>query len=296
MKLWRVQLAHGMEISLPSVHRQEEPAKQEVAHILQSFLLPNARRSAKFNAELGQYSEWVADVAAYNAEIQRLIAEGDVWGAYDKWHELEEKHEHTWTYPIWVKLGTVIVETREFPGPARRIPIMKRTEEPPFTMYDPGEGAVFGESEFFEEPGVADAFKKLRQPPPEETQPPGPEMGAPAMRRWTIQYADFGGSWHPSIHVHEEPLLGELEAWLRIIMQHMETQIRTEGFAHPRGRGEFIAEMARVMGVISEHLQKSDIWRAYGEFKEFEGRVAGERAEFPLWMSIGTVIVEGPGA
>lgn len=295
MKLWRVQLAHGMEISLPSVHRQEASAQAEVVHYLQSMLLPLARRSAKFNAELNQYPEWVADVAAYNAEIQRLIAEGDVWGAYDKWHELEERHANTWTYPIWVKIGTVIVETREFPGPTHKIPIMKRTEQPPFTMYDPGEGAVFGESEFFGEPGVTDAFKRLQQPPPEQAGPPGPEMGA-EMRRWKIQYADFGGSWHPSVHVHEEPLLNELEAWLRIIAQHMETQIRTEAFAHPRGRREFVSEMARVLGVISEHLGKSDVWKAYGAFKEFEGRIESERAEFPLWMSIGTVIVEGPGA
>lgn len=295
MKLWRVQLAHGMEISLPSVHRQEEIAKQEVTNILQSFLLPNARRSAKFNGELGQYPEWVADVAAYNAEIQRLLAEGDVWAAYDKWHELEEKHANTWTYPIWVKLGTVIVETREFPGPTRRIPIMQRTAEPPITQYDPGEGAVFGESEFFEEPGVADAFKKLRQPPPEQTNPPGPEMGA-VMRRWTIQYADFGGSWHPSVHVHEEPLLSELSAWLLIIAQHMGTQLHTMTFVHPRGRREHFLEMTQAMKKISEHLQKDEVWEAYRAFKEFEGMMSSERGEFPLWMSIGTVIVEGPGA
>jgi hypothetical protein len=295
VKLWRVQLAHGMEISLPSVHRQEGPAKEEVAHILQSFLLPNARRSAKFNQELGQQEEWVADVAAYNAEIQRLLAEGDVWAAYDKWHELEERHNNTWTYPIWVKLGTVIVETREFPGPTRRIPIMKRTEEPPITMYDPGEGAVFGESEFFEEPGVADAFKKLRQPPPEQAGPPGPEMGA-EFRRWRIQYADFGGSWHPSVHVHEEPLLSELTAWLWIIIQHMGTQLHTMTFVHPRGRHEHFADMTEAMKLITEHLQKSEVWEAYRVLKEFEGQVSSDLGEFPLWMSIGTVIVEGPGA
>jgi hypothetical protein len=278
------------------IFRNEEVAKTMVHAILTELLLPQLRNSVAFNENLGQYPQWVADGKAADAGITEAIRAGDVWAAYNMWHQLEAQHAETWTYPIWVKLGTVIVETRDA-GPSIQIPIMP-PEQMPIARFDPGEGAVVAEKEFFSDPNVANAFKKLKDIPGSE--PPAPPTMGAVFRRWKISYADFGGQWHPSVHMSEEPLLAELVEWLHVILKNISGNIQI--FVLRGQHPEFTRDAMQTMDRISRSIEAGDPWDAYHALKEFEERWPfGARegqtpAAFPLWMQIGTVIIEGPGS
>jgi hypothetical protein len=303
MKVWRIQWAYGMGIGAPSTHKDEESAKAETAYWLSDWLLKMLKGSADFNEELGQHLAYVADARATMDEIRRQLSNGEVWAANDFWHDFLDRWEGTWTFPMWVKLGMVIVDTREA-EPLRKRRTMEPTETPPYFQYDPGEGAVLGPGEFFADPKVVDEFKKMRQIEPPPGAPGGPPQGGPtmgALKIWEVKESDFrGAELHPSTYTDEEMAARHVArnlVWIINMVQEAIPMWRRQAEtgmiqADPDFFDRaFDAVMLAGMDLDLQFFDYKRIWDAYATWKDFEKKY-GAGIVPPVWKRIGTVEVK----
>jgi hypothetical protein len=138
MRMWKVQYAYGPEIGLPSVHRTEAAAKGDVAHLLGNWIVKNLAstiRNLERESEL-RHPEFVMDGKAVAHQIIDLLNAGEVWQAYDVWQEFYDKYEFEMDVPLFVMIGTVVIESNQAEGPTRRgRPMFRRTERPPMEEY-----------------------------------------------------------------------------------------------------------------------------------------------------------------
>lgn len=136
MKLWKVQYAYAVEIGLPAVHRNEDSAKGEVAYLLGNWLIKNLASVVRNEDRMGEHAEFVMDGKAVANQIIGLLNAGQVWEAYDVWQEFYDKYEFEYGNPLFVTMGTVIVETNQAEGPMRRgRPMIQRTAKRPIEEY-----------------------------------------------------------------------------------------------------------------------------------------------------------------
>jgi len=136
MKLWKVQYAYAVEIGLPAVHRNEESAKGEVAYLLGNWLMKNLASVVRNEERMSEHAEFVMDGKAVANQIIGLLNAGQVWEAYDVWQEFYDKYEFEYGNPLFVTMGTVIVDTNQAEGPTRRgRPMIQRTAKRPIEEY-----------------------------------------------------------------------------------------------------------------------------------------------------------------
>lgn len=133
-----MQYAYGPEIGLPSVHRTEAAAKGDVAHLLGNWIVKNLAstiRNLEREPEL-RHPEFVMDGKAVAHQIIDLLNAREVWQAYDVWQEFYDKYEFEFDVPLFVMIGTVVIESNQAEGPARRgRPMFRRTDKPPMVEY-----------------------------------------------------------------------------------------------------------------------------------------------------------------
>lgn len=120
MRVWKVQYAYGEEVGNPSVHRSEDAAKGETAHLLGNWIMKNLASHVRNLQRMNEHPEFVMDGKAVVNQVIELLNAGDVWGAYDVWQEFYDKYENELGMPLYVVIGTVIVETSQQEGPMRR--------------------------------------------------------------------------------------------------------------------------------------------------------------------------------
>lgn len=302
MRIWRVQWAYGMGIGEPSTHKDEETAKAEVAYWLEDWLLKMLRGSADFNEEMGQHLDYVADARATEAEIRRWLSNGDVWAANDLWHDFLDRWEGTWTYPMWVKLGMVIVDTREAEPLRKRrtLPPTIPGEPPPYFQYDPGEGAILGPGEAIADPKFMEELKKMRQIEPPPGAPggsSGPSMGA--FKVWQVTETDTRGTLHPSTYRDEELAAAHVARNLRFFAMQIdhafriwERQAASGLIKADRDFFDRLSDAVAVMGIDLdlEFLDYKRVWSAYATWKDFEKKY-GAGIVPPIWERVGTVEV-----
>jgi len=136
MRLWKVQYAYAVEVGLPAVHRSEDSAKGEVAYLLGNWLMKNLASVVRNEERMGEHAEFVMDGKAVATQIIELLNAGRVWEAYDVWQEFYDKYEFEYGNPLFVTMGTVIVETNQAEGPTRRgRPMLQRTAQRPLEQY-----------------------------------------------------------------------------------------------------------------------------------------------------------------
>lgn len=298
MRVWRIQWAYGMGIGCPTTHKDEESAKAEVAYWIRDWLLKMLKGSADFNEELGQHLDYVTDARSTTEEIRRLLSNAEVWASNDLWHDFLDRWEGTWTYPMWVKLGMVIVDTREV-EPLRKRRTMAPTETPPYLQYDLGEGAVLGPGEFFSDPKVVDELKRMREIEPPPGAPGSPEMGA-GLKVWEVHETDPRGTMHPSVYTDEELAARHVArnlVWIVNMVQESLDEWREEA---ENGMIEadpdffvraFDAVMITGMDLDLQFFDFKRIWSAYETWKDFEKK-HGAGIVPPVWERIGTVEVK----
>lgn len=111
MKRYKVQWAYAHQIGSPSFHNQEPAARGEVAYLLGTWI---RRRLVDYVARLEQYprghEEFRESLKYVLNEVDRLMAQGQVWEAFDLWEEFYARFENEFDYPLFVGIGTVIVE------------------------------------------------------------------------------------------------------------------------------------------------------------------------------------------
>lgn len=130
MKLWKVQYAYAPEVGTPSVHHTEASAKGEVAHLLGNWLMKNLASLVRNTERQKESPEFVMDGKAVVHQIIELLNAGQVWQAYDVWQEFYQKYEMEFERPLFVMIGTVIVETNEPPFRQQRPLIPQGTQRP----------------------------------------------------------------------------------------------------------------------------------------------------------------------
>jgi hypothetical protein len=137
MRLWKVQYAYAVEVGLPAVHRTEESAKGEVAYLLGNWLMKNLASVVRNEERMGEeHAEFVMDGKAVANQIIGMLNAGQVWEAYDVWQEFYDKYEFEFATPLFVTMGTVLVETNQAAGPTRRgRPMIQRTAQRPIEQY-----------------------------------------------------------------------------------------------------------------------------------------------------------------
>lgn len=114
---WRVCKVLDFEKYCTSIHGTEVGAKVETGRHLASLI-------TKLEADLPKYAGvwnyprvhpgFVEDLEQMIQTVGGLLQEDEVWGAYDEWHRFMNRWERVLATPLWVQVGTIIVDG---PGP-----------------------------------------------------------------------------------------------------------------------------------------------------------------------------------
>lgn len=115
----------------------------------------------------------------------------------------------------------------------------------------------------------------------------GASLGA--LQRWLVQYADFGGTWHPSRHTNEEMAKGQAKEYLSWLLHHLSSVASME--AHVDRNLDFVAAAEELDAKVRQLMAEGRVWAAYLEYKEFEEIWSTSVGTFPLQQSIGTMRV-----
>lgn len=114
---WRVCRILDFTKHCTSVHSREEVAKVETANQLSSIVnqlesqIPQYRGAWAYDK---YHPGFVDDMIEMIAAVRHRIEDDDVWGAYDDWHRFMAHWDRVLSTPLWVQVGTVVVEG---PGP-----------------------------------------------------------------------------------------------------------------------------------------------------------------------------------
>jgi hypothetical protein len=121
---WRVCRVLDFEKHCTSIHSSEDIAKIETGRQLAALItklqedLPGYfgyRHYPKYYPGFVEDAAQMIETAAQMIETAGyLLQEEEVWGAYDEWHRFMNRWEGVLHLPLWVEIGTVIVDG---PGP-----------------------------------------------------------------------------------------------------------------------------------------------------------------------------------
>lgn len=114
---WRVCRIRDFNKYCTSVHSREDVAKVETANQLTSMINELESNIPKYRGYWGYdkyHPGFVDDMIEMIQAVRRRIEDEDVWGAYDDWHHFMQHWEGRLDPPLWVQVGTIIVEG---PGP-----------------------------------------------------------------------------------------------------------------------------------------------------------------------------------
>jgi hypothetical protein len=139
MKRYKTQWAFAKQISQPSIYSNEQAARDDVTYLLGNWLVRNLHShinapdyAKKGSAEFEESLRYIA------REIPQLISENKVWEAYDLWEDFYLRFQNEFGYPLFLALGTVIVEGSKETGLKNRVPLLEVTEESPLEKYGKG--------------------------------------------------------------------------------------------------------------------------------------------------------------
>lgn len=133
MKVYRVQFAYGAHIACPTVHKDEAPAKKETAFLLDNWLMRNVGAIARHHARKGDHPAFARDGALLVQQVRALLAEGRIWEAYDLFQDFHDRYEFEFENPLYMVVGTVVVDTREA-EPYRKRRAMPVPPMPPYAL------------------------------------------------------------------------------------------------------------------------------------------------------------------
>lgn len=134
MKRYKVQWAFSLQVSEPVVHTVEAAARGEVAYLLGSWIVKSLEQNIKLRESsslMKHYPEMEEGIRFLIPEIKRLMGLDMVWEAYDLWEDFYLRFENETGNPLYMNLGTVIVEGSPDTGLKNRIPLLDPKSPPP---------------------------------------------------------------------------------------------------------------------------------------------------------------------
>lgn len=136
MPLYKVQYGYAKEINSPSIHKNESMASREVAHLLGNWIMKNLDSYWRTLTLRGEsHPEFTEAAKALVPEVLGLLEQGFVWEAYNRWHDFYDRFENEFRFPLFIAIGTVLVEVRDPKKRMLRRPLMQRSTVPPFVKY-----------------------------------------------------------------------------------------------------------------------------------------------------------------
>jgi hypothetical protein len=114
-------------------------------------------------------------------------------------------------------------------------------------------------------------------------------IGLGAFTSWRVQYADFGGAWHPGRHTNEERAKSDAKRYMTTLLHHLSVHADSE--ARAERNPEYVTEADHLAGHIQSLLDQDYVWTAYRDYKAFEERWNHHFYPFSLEMSIGSMRV-----
>lgn len=148
MKRYKVQWAYAVDIGSPVMHSREASAAGEVAHLLGTWIRRNLtdylKRLEQFPDKHPEFREALRFLVP---ELQRLIGSGQVWEAYSLWEDFYVNFEDEFDMPLYVAIGTVIVEGSPETGLRNLLPLLEKTDVPPMEKYGSENTAVINRLE-----------------------------------------------------------------------------------------------------------------------------------------------------
>ncbi len=112
---WRVCRILDFKKDCTSIHAKEELAKMETANQLSALATKFYEDLPKFAGIWGYdrvFPGFTDDAAQMLETLGRMLEDGEVWGAYDEWHRFMKRWDRILPTPLWVLIGTVVVEGR----------------------------------------------------------------------------------------------------------------------------------------------------------------------------------------
>lgn len=112
---WRVCRILDFQKDCTSIHAKEELAKMETANQLSALANKFYEDLPKFAGIWGYdqvFPGFIDDTSQMLETLGRLLEDGEVWGAYDEWHRFMNRWDRILPTPLWVLIGTVVVEGR----------------------------------------------------------------------------------------------------------------------------------------------------------------------------------------
>lgn len=146
-----------------------------------------------------------------------------------------------------------------------------------------------GEYRYMDEESEAKYLSELREGILRKIFPKLSGASLGAFRRWLVQYADFGGTWHPARHTNEDMAKGETANYLRTLMHHLRVNVDSE--ARMGRNPEYVEEANAILQHVPYLLDNKMVWTAYLDYKAFEEKWDRHFSPFPLTMAIGSMRV-----
>lgn len=117
MKVWRVQHIRWGSTCI-NIYGREEDAKKRVDRVFRDHLLPGLEYHLGYYYGRPEHEEHVLRGLDLMAFLKAKLDAGDVWGAYDVWHDfMRWNADYNPQLPLWVEAGHVIVDAAEGAGP-----------------------------------------------------------------------------------------------------------------------------------------------------------------------------------
>lgn len=127
---WRVQTAWSQGIHPTFMGLEEHLAERDVARLLGSWIVKNLVQVSQHYSGGRGHADYGIQASMAAAGIASLLNHGNVWEAYDMWHQFLDKFEGEFDFPTWLVTGTVIVEAPEGHGPQVRKRFIKEEDFP----------------------------------------------------------------------------------------------------------------------------------------------------------------------
>lgn len=136
MKRYKVQAAYGERIYDPVIHSNESAASDEVAYLLGTWLRRNWEQIISMEIdEAHNHPEFMNSLVYLLENVPQLISAGKIWDAFDLYEDFYVRFENEFGYPLFVKMGTVIVEGSKKTGLKNRVELLEVTDEMPLLKY-----------------------------------------------------------------------------------------------------------------------------------------------------------------
>lgn len=263
--LWRVQSAWSGGIHTGFAGIEEHLAKRDVARLLGQWTVVNLDKFLEILPTINPgHHAFIMEATLLRASILDYLSRDEVWQAYDMLHEFQEKFNEVFKSPLWVNMGTVIVEAPPGKGPQTRKTFITVDDFP--EEYRPDLG----------------------------TSTPGHSLGA-NLRRWRITSRNLGVQ-ETAVFLKEQEAMNHLGRLMETLARKLHAHASGEAIAKVNAdRTHYADEAIQVVFQITDLARSGQPIIALDRWHRFASSYADLFLRPTLDMLVGDVAVTVDG-